>query len=138
LRRRRRSRSDDDARQDRGKRLADEKLFPAYGRREHRLERSLLAFADDRAAGDDRRQQQRHQEERQAGAADGGRDGSGCRPGGHGEHARKRKDDEDDRQHGHRADHELVPTILAQLLAEDRSNARVHRATSTSSFTSWR
>ena len=130
---------DRDRREECGHGFPEQQLGCADGRGENRFECSLIPFADDRVGRDHGWDDDRDDQHQEGDHADGGFDlgaGGGSGDPEDGEH---RRDQEDERQHRHRSDHEAVAPELAHLLAHDREDSlAAHDAASTSSSMSSR
>src|SRR5207237_10010432 len=98
----------------------------------------LLPLPHDGIAGHHRRQDQGHQEEPEEGATHHARDRTGRGSLLDRQDAGQWDGDEEQGEHDHGANHELVSPELAELLPDDAPEAPLHRVTSTSSPTSWR
>ena len=122
-----------------GQGLSEQQLGAADGGGQDRFEGSLVALADDRVGGDHRWERDRDDQHQQRDGADRRLD---LRPGGrlrHPEDGDHRGDQEEERQHGHRSDHEPVAAKLPHLLANDDPDAlQAHAVASMSSSISSR
>src|SRR5215469_413667 len=103
-----------------GQSLAQQELLAADRRREHGLQRSLLALAHHRVSGERRGDERRNAQHVQQLMVL--RELGGCRCGQR-EDRDQGLDEEDEREDSHPDDDRALAPVLAELLAEDRPDA---------------